>query len=116
MCRLLSYRSLNGLVRNHRPDGEEHRKWRYDGEQRSSTDGVKVGNGPRLGWPSGPLSYRFLRWYTWCFVRSIAPLINHSAFDEREGDNWMINATLLDRWMLGSRVPQSISKIAFGGN
>ncbi|CAL1675387.1 unnamed protein product [Lasius platythorax] len=52
MCRLLSYRSLNGLVRNHRPDGDRDRdrKWRYDGEEKSSpaTDEVKVGKNPAV--------------------------------------------------------------------
>lgn len=45
MCRLLSYRSLNGLVRNH-PLNED-RKWR-DEEERSSPDGVKVGKKSRM--------------------------------------------------------------------
>ncbi|KYM93026.1 hypothetical protein ALC53_00565, partial [Atta colombica] len=43
MCRLLSYRSLNGLVRNHRLDGDKDRKWRRDEEGRSSMIEVKVG-------------------------------------------------------------------------
>ncbi|EGI67182.1 hypothetical protein G5I_04338 [Acromyrmex echinatior] len=42
MCRLLSYRSLNGLVRNHRLDGDKDRKWRRDEEGRSSTVAVEV--------------------------------------------------------------------------
>ncbi|KYQ58953.1 hypothetical protein ALC60_02109 [Trachymyrmex zeteki] len=42
MCRLLSYRSLNGLVRNHRLDGDKDRKRRRDEEGRSSTVAVEV--------------------------------------------------------------------------
>ncbi|TGZ37678.1 Uncharacterized protein DBV15_03324 [Temnothorax longispinosus] len=48
MCRLLSYRSLNGLVRNHRPDGDRDRKWRRGEEERSSVVAeVKVGKSSR---------------------------------------------------------------------
>lgn len=81
MCRLLSYRSLNGLVRNHRPDGDRDRKWRYDGEEKLSLsmDEVKVGENPRSS--RGVVKLSILNaMYSGRFVRSIAPLIGHSRY------------------------------------
>jgi len=73
MCRLLSYRSLNGLVRNHRPDGvdgDRDRKWRRDEEERSSTVAVEV----KVGKSSRPSDSHWGHevidswWYAWSYA------------------------------------------------
>lgn len=86
MCRLLSYRSLNGLVRNHRPDGDRDRKWRYGREEKlsSTMDEVKVGKNPRSSCRVVKLSIlNILKRYTQRFVNLIA-LFLVPCFDKRE--------------------------------
>ena len=102
MCRLLSYRSLNGLVRNHRLDGDKDRKWRRDEEGRSSMVEVKVGKSSavRVGWPSWPLSYRFLN----------ADTLDASYAQSRD---WLIMLlSLIDKWVKSSSTRRKVSVTA----
>jgi len=71
MCRLLSYRSLNGLVRNHRPDGvdgDRDRKWRRDEQERLSTVEVKVGKSSRPSDSHWGHEVIDSWWYAWSYA------------------------------------------------